>query len=1292
MNKISSIFWLSLVSLILATTVQVHGGKSDSTFVTKAIAKEHIRLVKGNDSLDLIDLSDLGQYIAELDNNQEGDEGVWIKEYASDEKERLIKRKTVFDRLNKRLQEFNNSRKHEDSLHIYVVIASGFKAYLKNNMEVPSGTPLRGGELKAFFDESEMKNVIDQLTVKFPYMMKEAHQLLAAQDIENRIVLGFQTFSYYTTNFEESYYMLDMLSAAGKFQEEELEKRIASKAKQMLKKKPTVDERIEMTIENVIAAISIVERKENISKKGIVSCNKPITDLINKTWPPKELEYRKEVEGMADMLKNGSERNQLGSPYILADNPATLAALPDKVFIKEILPDKLRLLADQEKEKRSDYTIYVLFKEVNFVIPLNERMEFAKAVFEASTASMVNNMICIVVPYYRCADVNEYTNTENGPVRNPDYDKVLLMPSAYGSDSQLNTRMNIALIREESFRSGFEQAFKWVPKDLTAYFGYLMWDGSLVFKEVTEKRVAKSSNFYDVFILVDSRLDRMEKFLDCEKAKHKIRTDREGFTYGEEAYFDCLARSDLGIKGILAESPEPTFNKELNAKVCTLRQSKLAEPGGDELAMRYVMASIGFSGKKFWNVSAGKEAKYDEEDMDTKLFYGNKNPVKSKFWLLTALDLASFAASFVGLDFIFDITQGVVCIMIEDHEGAAIAFASVFVPAGFAMAAKGLNPFKILKAGALMAYAKGRSILVRRANKLVEMEIDVANLGSSLAGDGVDVLRIAGVHNEKILALARTEPALNDALEESMVLLEEDMIKKRPSVPGDKYSPDEISNRLNRDPGLAIRYRDYKKNRPVGFIQYLKNIDNSPKVARLGRFTLDLPLKDEENYFTLFVHEVKAGGRVSDADGNLLDASAVGEWMEKNGYQPGGQIKVVSVVQTNVKDAEKLADELAEKYITTAKIPGKETTITKEGELLAKDGSSLSWVVKDYTNLAKAIPKPQGVVIKVENPDYIIYVTAQGKERIRFRASKSETLQYANPGRNYTADADAALSTEGKVFVLEGRHRAIGSAHGDEIPEELGGVAPDILDFEFTSKFKPDPGVKVADLKIDYSQPDVLLSEAKVIRALRNFGKLDNALYTVLKGKVNKLDNVLKLQFLDDFANASDDVLKKLQDDNLFDVWKNDIRSADIAELLLYKSKGNLRNEYITAVNAIADKATELKALGKNDVEIAQEVFNLRRQTTINFKAATPDDMLDIIYEFNNIRYTQTGLGDKWGLSWNGALTKATKNGVTDYFKIISGASTPLGDKQLLGKALYDVVGSKTLPVLQKYRMTSLIP
>jgi hypothetical protein len=239
---------------------------------------------------------------------------------------------------------------------------------------------------------------------------------------------------------------------------------------------------------------------------------------------------------------------------------------------------------------------------------------------------------------------------------------------------------------------------------------------------------------------------------------------------------------------------------------------------------------------------------------------------------------------------------------------------------------------------------------------------------------------------------------------------------------------------------------------------------------------------------------------------------------------------------------------------------------------------------------------------------------------------------------------------------------------------------------EVKTKFELSESVSAWNLH-KYSERDAhLLGNAGSL-----FTKLDNALFSVLKRKVNKLDDVLKPQFLDDFANASDDVLKKLQNDNLFDVWKNDIRSADVAELTLYKSKGSLRNDYITAVNSIADKAAELKALGKTDIEIAQEVFDLRRQTTIDFKTATPDDILDIIFEFNYIRYTQKDLGDKWGLLWNGALTKATKNGEVDYSAIITMASKPAGTKEVLGKLFYEIVGAKTLPVLEKYRMTSLI-
>ena len=202
--------------------------------------------------------------------------------------------------------------------------------------------------------------------------------------------------------------------------------------------------------------------------------------------------------------------------------------------------------------------------------------------------------------------------------------------------------------------------------------------------------------------------------------------------------------------------------------------------------------------------------------------------------------------------------------------------------------------------------------------------------------------------------------------------------------------------------------------------------------------------------------------------------------------------------------------------------------------------------------------------------------------------------------------------------------------------------------------------------------------------------KLDNALFSVLKGKVNDLDNVLKPQFLDDFANASDDILKKLQNDNLFDVWKNDIRSADVAELTLYKSKGSLRKEYTNAVENLVNDKSKLFALGKTKEEVARTLHQTRRDIGVQFKNATPDDLRDWIYRFNIKRY-----GDNLGPKFDDLFSRAKSSGLTDeqaFEKIIQTSSTPLGDKAQLGTALRTVLKdeedlSELIKILEKYRM-----
>jgi hypothetical protein len=221
--------------------------------------------------------------------------------------------------------------------------------------------------------------------------------------------------------------------------------------------------------------------------------------------------------------------------------------------------------------------------------------------------------------------------------------------------------------------------------------------------------------------------------------------------------------------------------------------------------------------------------------------------------------------------------------------------------------------------------------------------------------------------------------------------------------------------------------------------------------------------------------------------------------------------------------------------------------------------------------------------------------------------------------------------------------------------------------------------------------------------------KLDNPLFSVLKGKINQLDNILKAQFLDDFAKASKDVLNKLQNDNLFDVWKNDIRSNDIDELKEIAKIPNLRTEYNLRVQELAQKKIQLEGQGKTKLEIAQQLSAERRQLTIDYKKITPDDFMEWIFKRNELEYVVTGTGDKWGMTWSGALKKqAERTGLSDilyatpqqletiYENIANGASKTFGvDKMALGENMLAFFNGKVSAtelesfknILKKYRM-----
>jgi hypothetical protein len=103
---------------------------------------------------------------------------------------------------------------------------------------------------------------------------------------------------------------------------------------------------------------------------------------------------------------------------------------------------------------------------------------------------------------------------------------------------------------------------------------------------------------------------------------------------------------------------------------------------------------------------------------------------------------------------------------------------------------------------------------------------------------------------------------------------------------------------------------------------------------------------------------------------------------------------------------------------------------------------------------------PNGATVLEVDPkgNWVRYRGSDGVERVRFKPSEAFT---EGPARKHgpTLDREAGLTTDGKIEVLEGRNRAVGAAHGDTIPEHLGGVpdAPGWLDYPFLQMQQPSP-------------------------------------------------------------------------------------------------------------------------------------------------------------------------------------------------------------------------------------------
>lgn len=137
------------------------------------------------------------------------------------------------------------------------------------------------------------------------------------------------------------------------------------------------------------------------------------------------------------------------------------------------------------------------------------------------------------------------------------------------------------------------------------------------------------------------------------------------------------------------------------------------------------------------------------------------------------------------------------------------------------------------------------------------------------------------------------------------------------------------------------------------------------------------------------------------------------------------------------------------------------------------------------TPLAKSLPAGAKIV-DMEGDQWVRYEMPDGSERIRFRAEgASVSTPEPKPGRNHSPQTRATVMSDRSVGATEGVHRMVGSAQGDVIPSDVGGVRqqPGVLDYEYRQMdFTPDEMHKAKSLTIDYNEPDVPVGETRAQR------------------------------------------------------------------------------------------------------------------------------------------------------------------------------------------------------------------
>jgi len=579
-------------------------------------------------------------YVIDIDTEH------WIEEKGTAKNKILSE--DDFARMTQSLQEFNN---RPDGLRFYVVIVNDYVVKFKTRIDPSLVTEsFKWNDLK---DYPNQQKVVKEIWTKTSTLINGISKALEEKGFPERMIYFYSQLKVEEYDNTSHQYKYDRLSFIGKAIEP-LQDAIRSQVKVPAYGAVT---NIERAINSIINGTKAV--LENKVEAPAIDCSQSIDKIADNTKAIRGEEYDLQVAAFASLLDNPTSEQQKGSRYMIVDQPDNFGN--DNVFLQEILPDKVSMLAQSDN---SAYRLYIVFKEIKFVMPGSDWEAFAKSVAEKSAVAKQSNTIVMVVPYFKTVCTNG-TNWLGMPVS---AGTGITMAAVYTS-SNLNGSMNAALgASSTSWAKTFDDAYSKIPKKYKTYDYKFLWNGDLINDGFTDHgTITGKASIVELRILEDARFDELQaasKDYAISAASYGGSPAMGAMVMSSQQLDQITAeaeRYNKKVDEILSKAPEFSYVTKTN-----LIESKLSQTVANDFTFWYAK-------HKKWGVAAFFSSPED------KIFYGGKNPQNVEDGLLL-IDLASGITSFVGLDFIFDGLGAYYAYSNGEYTQAAFYVAAASVP------------------------------------------------------------------------------------------------------------------------------------------------------------------------------------------------------------------------------------------------------------------------------------------------------------------------------------------------------------------------------------------------------------------------------------------------------------------------------------------------------------------------------------------------------------------------------------------------------------------------------------